>query len=182
MMLYRLLSVLLDYPNDEVCAHLDEFSDMVRSLEYASEPQRQAITGFVDWAQAQSPTEWQAKYVQTFDLTPDHSLYLTHHLLEEQDRDRGPTLVKLVEYFRACGFEIAEGQLPDYLPLLLEYVSTLPDERNAVSFLRQSHDAIAVVAHNLEQIDSPYGPLLNVVLEHSSQDAMTRHGLSSQGS
>ena len=72
---------------------------------------------FIAWAQALPFTELQEHYVKTFDLTPDNALYLTHHLFEEQDRARGPALVKLSEYFQAQGFAIEHGELPDYLPL-----------------------------------------------------------------
>jgi Nitrate reductase delta subunit len=58
--------------------------------------------------------------------------------------------------------------LPDYLPLLLEYISTLEDELSAREFLRQSAPVSEIVAQNLEKIDSPYAPLLRIVERHGS--------------
>ena len=111
-------------------------------------------------------TELQAHYVKTFDLTPDNALYLTHHLFEEQDRARGPALVRLSEYFTQQGFEIDRGELPDYLPLILEYVSTLPDMASARGFLEQTTDVANVLAKNLALMESPYAALLCMVARH----------------
>jgi len=108
----------------------------------------------------------QANYVKTFDQSPENALYLTHHLFEEQDRERGPTLVELADYYKSQGFEIESNELPDYLPLILEYVSTLDDETQARLFLKQSAEACEIVAANLESVHSPYAPLVRIVERH----------------
>lgn len=163
MRIYKLLSVLLEYPNAELREHLAEIEQMIGGLEHATPEDRQALLDFIAWAQALPSTELQEHYVKTFDLTPDNALYLTHHLFEEQDRARGPALVKLSEYFKAQGYTIDAGELPDYLPLLLEYVSTLPDEQNARKFLHQAVEVAALLARNLENMESPYALLLHIV-------------------
>ena len=131
MRLYKLLSVLLEYPTAELIEHLGEIEATIPALEQATGEDREALWNFLAWARGLPLTELQAHYVKTFDLTPDNALYLTHHLFEEQDRARGPALVRLSEYFTQQGFEIDRGELPDYLPLILEYVSTLPDMASA---------------------------------------------------
>ncbi|MGH8531354.1 MAG: nitrate reductase molybdenum cofactor assembly chaperone [Gammaproteobacteria bacterium] len=163
MWIYKLLSVLLEYPNAELREHLAETARMIGGLEHATPEDKQALLDFIAWAQALPFTELQEHYVKIFDLTPDNALYLTHHLFEEQDRARGPALVKLSEYFQAQGFAIEHGELPDYLPLLLEYVSTLPDEQNARKFLHQAVEVAALLARNLENMESPYALLLRIV-------------------
>ena len=70
---------------------------MIGGLEHATPEDQQALLDFIAWAQALPFTELQEHYVKIFDLTPDNALYLTHHLFEEQDRARGPALVKLSE-------------------------------------------------------------------------------------
>jgi nitrate reductase delta subunit len=166
MRLYKLLSVLLEYSTQELCEHFAEIEQVIPTLDQASDEDKQALRNFTAWARSLPLTEWQALYVKTFDLTPDNALYLTHHLFEEQDRGRGPTLVRLSEYFRTQGYEVGNGELPDYLPLLLEYVSTLPDASKAQRFLQQSAHVAAIVAQNLESIESPYAPLLRIVERH----------------
>ncbi|MGR9053247.1 MAG: nitrate reductase molybdenum cofactor assembly chaperone [Gammaproteobacteria bacterium] len=166
MRLYKILSLLLDYPTPELKAHWREIETLVSELDGASDADRAQTLDFMHWADALPFTEFQAVYVKTFDLTPDNALYLTHHLFEEQDRDRGPALVDLSEYLAAQGFGILNGELPDYLPLLLEYVSTLASMTEARLFLQQSSHAAQIVADNLDKIQSPYAPLLRIVERH----------------
>ncbi len=166
MQLYKLLSVLLEYPTRELIEHLGEIEGTIPALEQASGEDREALRTFVAWARGLPPTELQAHYVKTFDLTPDNALYLTHHFFEEEDRARGPALVRLSEYFTQHGFEIDRGELPDYLPLILEYVSTLPDMASARGFLEQTADVANVLAKNLVLIESPYAALLSIVARH----------------
>ncbi|MGH8651049.1 MAG: nitrate reductase molybdenum cofactor assembly chaperone [Gammaproteobacteria bacterium] len=163
MRIYKLLSVLLEYPSAELREHLAEIEQLIDTLEHVTEEDQQGLGKFIAWAQSLPFTELQEHYVKTFDLTPDNALYLTHHLFEEQDRARGPALVRLSEYFQAQGYAIEKGELPDYLPLLLEYVSTLPDAQNARQFLQQAVEVAALLAQNLENRESPYGLLLRIV-------------------
>ena len=166
MKLYKILSLLLEYPTSELCAHWDDLRDEILLLDNAVEKEKQSLLDFICWAERHVLTKLQETYVRTFDLTPDNALYLTHHLFEEQDRDRGPTLVELSEFFQSEGFAIEGGELPDYLPLVLEYVSTLEDERGARLFLKDSSRVAGVIAANLESQDSPYAPLLRIVENH----------------
>jgi len=113
-----------------------------------------------------SLTKLQASYVDMFDLKAANSLYLTYHLFDEQDRDRGPALIELSELYKSTGFEIGDGELPDYLPLILEYVATMDDEASAREFLQQTAQAVDIIATNLEKYDSPYASLLRIIESH----------------
>lgn len=166
MQVYKILSILLEYPTQEFLDHWDEMQQMIPLLDNTTEEDRQVLTAFMDWAGKLSLTRFQAEYVKTFDFTPDNALYLTHHLFEEQDRNRGPTLVDLSEFYKNQGFEISDGELPDYLPLVLEYVSMLESETDVRLFLQQSAHVSDIVAGNLEKIQSPYAPLLRIVERH----------------
>lgn len=165
MRLYKMLSVLLTYPDQEFWYHLDKIESLVTELE-ATPEDKEALSGFLHNLRGRSLIELQEDYVQTFDLTPDNTLHLTHHLFEEQDRNRGPTLIHLSEYFKSSGYELVENELPDYLPLLLEYVSTLEDRISARFFLRETNPAVAIIAENLEKTSSPYASLLRIVERH----------------
>ncbi len=166
MQLYKILSILLSYPNQELIEHLTELEQSIGGLKGASEADQEILHEFLNTLKDCSLTELQADYVQTFDLTADHSLHLTHHLYEEQDRARGPTLVNLIDYFKSTGLELKCKELPDYLPLLLEYASTLEDELSARVFLRETSPACATIADKLEEAGSPYAPLLRLVERH----------------
>ena len=160
MILYKVLSHLLDYPNQGLKEGIAEIREALSEPEISGE-ERQVINEFIDHlAQTELP-ELEKAYVKTFDMIPSHSLHLTHHLFGD-DRERGPALVDLGEHYKGMGLEARKGELPDYLPLILEYVSTLDDIAARV-FLSDALKVIIVIAGNLESSDSPYAPLLRVI-------------------
>jgi len=164
-MIYKLLSLLLDYPTQELSENWSEIEDTVSTLATLDETDKTAFETFIHWAQSMPLIKLQTNYVKTFDQSPNNALYLTHHLFEEQDRERGPALVELAEYYKSEGFEIDNAELPDYLPLVLEYVSSL-EPMDARLFLQQSANASEIIAGNLEKCESPYAALLRIVERH----------------
>jgi len=163
--IYKILSVLLEYPRQDLVENWQELKQILTDMPGLAEQDKAKLNDFISWASALSLTEFQAKYVDNFDMAAEHSLYLTYHLFDEQDRDRGPALIELAELYKSTGFEIGDGELPDYLPLILEYVSTMDDANSARTFLNQTTQAMDIIASNLEKNASPYAPLLRVV-EH----------------
>jgi nitrate reductase delta subunit len=167
-MFYRLLSKLLEYPDQEM---LDAVPELEAALQQGfADAERAAIAGFLRGFAAQDLTEAKAAYVQTFDLTPEHALHLTHHLFGD-DKNRGPALIDLTEYYKQYGFEITPSdgsftELPDYLPLVLEFAAQLEPEE-ARMFLSQWNKVLNQLAANLEKADSPYAPLVRLVEQHS---------------
>ncbi len=163
---YKVLSVLLEYPTKDLTAHWDDMNHLINELPNLSAEDEKILRGFTLWASSLSLTKFQAEYVNNFDMTAENSLYLTYHLFDEQDRDRGPALIELSELYKSTGFEIGSGELPDYLPLILEYVSTMDDEASAHAFLQQTSQAADIIASNLEKNESPYAPLVRMVARH----------------
>lgn len=161
MMLYKILARLLDYPDPELKDNLALIRQVVGAESAMTDEERQVILEFVDHLQQTPLIELEQEYVQTFDMVPEHSLHLTHHLFGD-DRGRGPALVDLGEHYKGMGLEAREGELPDYLPLILEYVSTL-DEMAAQVFLADAVKVLTVIAGNLENSGSRYAPLLRLV-------------------
>ncbi len=164
--IYKVLSVLLEYPKKELVAHWDDLNQVISELPNLANEDKELLSGFIHWASKLSLTKFQAEYVDNFDMTAENSLYLTYHLFDEQDRDRGPALIQLAELYKSTGFEIGDGELPDYLPLILEYVSTMDDEASARAFLQQTSQAADIIASNLEKNESPYAPLVRIVERH----------------
>ncbi len=164
--IYKILSVLLEYPKKELTDHWDELNQLINELSDLSSEDRKILSGFTQWASGLSLTKFQAEYVDNFDMTAENSLYLTYHLFDEQDRNRGPALIQLSELYKSTGFEIGDGELPDYLPLILEYVSTMDDKASAQAFLQQTSQAAEIIASNLEKNESPYAPLVRIVERH----------------
>lgn len=170
MILYNILSRLLDYPDPDLKGNLDLIREAVAGESELKTQERTVIEHFVDEMQGAPLMELQQEYVQTFDMVPEHSLHLTHHLFGD-DRGRGPALVDLSEHYKGMGLEMKEGEIPDYLPLILEYVATL-DEVAARLFLADAGKVLTVLAANLENAESRYAPLLRLV-EHRGHLAQT---------
>lgn len=161
MIIFTILSRLLDYPDPDLKANIEAIDEVVCSDTTIKEQEREALLAFLERLRGQSLVELQQEYVQTFDMVPEHSLHLTHHLFGD-DRGRGPALVDLSEHYKGMGLSMKEGELPDYLPLLLEYVSTL-DETAARLFLADAGKVLTVLAANLEASGSHYATLVRLV-------------------
>ncbi len=166
MRVFKILSVLLDYPELEVYEHLSEIADEVKNLNDISDTEREVLFNFIAWLQEQNVIELQGLYVQTFDLTAEHSLHLTHHLFGD-DRGRGPALVDLGEFYKETGWNADDKELPDYLPLILEFVST-QDEMAAKLFLNDAGKVVTQLASNLEEANSEYAKLLRLIEKRSN--------------
>ncbi|MCK4840742.1 MAG: nitrate reductase molybdenum cofactor assembly chaperone [Methylococcales bacterium] len=163
---YKVLSILLEYPTKDLVAHWGDINQVINKLPNLADEDKKILSGFTHWAATLSLTKFQAEYVNNFDMAAENSLYLTYHLFDEQDRDRGPALIELTELYKTTGFEIGSGELPDYLPLILEYVSTMDDQASAYAFLQQTAQAADIIATNLEKNESPYAPLVKMVARH----------------
>ena len=116
-------SRLLAYPDPAVWALLPEIAASLRQLP-ASEPMSMLVR-IVEQLQAMDLAEQAARYVATFDFDDAAALYLTAHELGDSRR-RGQALVELRALLRAAGFEETTEELPDYLPLLLEFLAHAP--------------------------------------------------------
>jgi nitrate reductase molybdenum cofactor assembly chaperone NarJ/NarW len=159
MRIYKLLSVLLDYPGEELRDNLPALREAV-----AAEPldggERAALEGFLNHVERTDALELQREYVETFDLKAQHSLHLTHHLLGD-DKNRGPALIDLSEYYKAWGLKAKDEELPDYLPLMFEFAATLEGDESRI-FLSQIGQILTILAGNLEESQSPWAPLVRI--------------------
>ena len=161
MHIYTILARLLDYPDAELLKGLPEIIQVLKQDPEISEQERDALMQLISWMQLHDLTALQSNYVQTFDMTPEHDLHLTHHLFGD-DSGRGPALIDLSEHYKGAGLEMEAGEIPDFLPLILEYVSTL-EKMQARVFLGDASKVIKVLADNLEKKESPYARLLRIV-------------------
>ena len=123
----HLLSLLLQYPSKDLQAVSGEIRQRLkddRSLEANSV---EALNPLLTRLATSDIYDAQETYVELFDRGRAHSLHLFEHVYGES-RDRGQAMVDLRERYLAAGLEPTGNELPDYLPLFLDYCSTLPDE------------------------------------------------------
>lgn len=165
MRIYKVLSILLDYPEEELMDHLVDVRELVIKERGLAGKDREEIVKVLDWMESRTLIELQQNYVQTFDSRPENSLHLTHHLFGDDDRGRGPALINLGEHYKGAGLSPVKGELPDYLPLVLEYLSTLEEEKAGL-FLCNASETLTILAENLEREDSPYASLVRIVERH----------------
>ncbi len=171
MQLYKILSVALEYPEEELIDNLPEIRALVNESTDIDAEEKAALQGFFDYLTSKPLTEIQVEYVNTFDRVPEHSLHLTHHLFgDESDRNRGPALIDLSEMFKSYGVKTVTNELPDYLPLLLEFVSTL-NRDEATVFLSDVHKVLSILSDNLGTANSPYAAPLSII---ESRATLTR--------
>ncbi|PLX63505.1 nitrate reductase molybdenum cofactor assembly chaperone [Sedimenticola selenatireducens] len=161
MLIYNIMARLLDYPDDELMQNLPGIIDAINQDDDIGPQEKEDLLNLVSWMNMHDLTGLQSQYVQTFDMVPEHDLHLTHHLFGD-DRGRGPALIDLSEYYKASGLEVEGKEIPDFLPLILEYVSTL-DDLQARVFLGDAAKVLKVIGDNLEKAESPYARILRIV-------------------
>lgn len=165
MTLFKLLSALFEYPDRAMLQAVPELMTIIGEDAAIAPAEREAIAAFASWLADSDLTEAQAGYVKIFDMTPEHALHLTHHLFGD-DKNRGPALIDLGEYYKSYGLELGTNELPDYLPLVLEFASML-DPVEAKVFLDPFAKAIAQLGANLDAAKSPWAPLVRLIEAHA---------------
>ena len=159
----KLISVLLDYPRPELWQHADDIRDAAADPVSLSPQQRIALTGFVEALLALDPMDAEERWLSLFDRGRAMSLLLFEHIHGES-RDRGQAMVDLVETYRRAGFELGVRQLPDYLPLVLEFLSTRPTDEISDWLKHVGHILELLAARSLER-ESPYAALFECLVE-----------------
>lgn len=157
MNIYKILSVLLCYPEQALIDDLPVIYDLLDEMKIDNQP----ITPLLLELANKDLIELQESYVQTFDRTPTQSLHLFEHIHGE-DRMRGTAMVDLMEEYKSMGFEMVTDELPDYLPLFLEFLSVC-DENKAKELLGSAIDVISHVGKKLTANDSTYAGIFNLL-------------------
>ena len=164
MSMFKLIGVLMDYPQDELWQHGDELLDAVAESGLSAS-RRKALLAFVSELLASDPLEAQDAWLSLFDRGRSMSLLLFEHIHGES-RDRGQAMVDLIEAYRKNGLHLSAKELPDYLPLLLEYLSQRPEEE-ARDWLHHVNHIVALLAARAGERKSPYAVLFEILVEYA---------------
>lgn len=159
----HILSILLRYPDEAVQQAAPELADLLVGDGLVSRGQCTALEPLIDDLAGGDLLDLQERYVALFDRGRAVSLHLFEHVHGES-RDRGQAMVDLRDRYEAQGLEIAAKELPDYLPLFLEYLSTLPPAR-AREELAQPGLIISALAERLEERGTPYAAPMRVLAD-----------------
>ena len=167
----RVLAALLGYPDAEVHVYLSEMREILLgecALSAARMAELDVLIGSLERA---DPMENEAAYVELFDRGRGTSLHLFEHV-HGDSRDRGPAMVDLAQTYEKAGLYLAPGELPDYLPAVLEFVSTQP-AREAAAFLDEMTHIFTALFSALQQRESPYASVLAALLELAGEQIQT---------
>lgn len=167
---HMIASLLLDYPGEGWFERLD----LLRSeAELLPREVGELFIEFIDDARAAGQLAWQRNYVVTFDLKRKCSLYLSYFATGDT-RKRGTALVTFIEAYRAAGWELDADELPDFLPLVLEF-SARSEDPIAEALLASHIEGIEVLRAALEAMDSPWAKVVrSVTLSLPPVDRATR--------
>ncbi len=165
----RTLAVLLGYPDDGLRQALPQMREVLRAEQALSAPRLAEIEALLALLARRDTLDNEAEYVALFDRGRATSLHLFEHV-HGDSRDRGPAMIDLAQTYEKAGLYLAEGELPDYLPVVLEFVSTQPP-REAQAFLSEMAHIFNAVFSALQKHQSPYASVLGALLELAGEKA-----------
>lgn len=169
MQLLKVLARVLEYPTDELQASKDALVAAVLEDSRLPRQNKEQLLRCLDRLCSGDLLDLQEAYVGTFDKGRATSLLLFEHVHGES-RDRGQAMVDLMEEYRSNGLEIDARELPDYLPLFLEYLSTRPWEE-VRNWLEDIHHILGLLGERLYQRESFYHVVMDSLLVLSGREA-----------
>lgn len=161
MKTFKALSALLSYPTADLQPAIPAIREVLEAEGLLAFDQRLALEPLLTGMEEGDIYDLQERYVLLFDRSRTLSLNLFEHIHGES-RDRGGAMVDLLETYRTGGFDLTGPELPDHLPVLLEYLSTRP-VAEAKELLSDAGHIIAVLAERLARRDTPYAAVLTAL-------------------
>lgn len=156
MAIYPILSALLSYPDHALLQALPEMREMLTPV------QRTQLAPLFDaLSTSDDLIDLQEQYVATFDRRPSHSLHLFEHI-HGQSRDRGQAMVDLREEYLRHGLVLDTSELPDYVPLFLEFLGQIPPHESS-ALLGDAIHVLARIGDKLTEYGSPYAAVFAVL-------------------
>jgi nitrate reductase molybdenum cofactor assembly chaperone NarJ/NarW len=165
----RVLARLLGYPDAELRGHLPEMRDALRAERAVADARLAELELLLDALASADPLDAEAAYVQLFDRSRATSLHLFEHV-HGDSRDRGPAMIDLAQTYDQAGLHLAPSELPDYLPAVLEFVSTQPP-REARAFLGEMAHIFNALFSALRERQSAYASAIGALLELAGEKA-----------
>lgn len=158
---FKILAALLTYPTTEIQEVVSDFLPLLKDEGLLSAASIKQLKPLITEYRELDLLDLQERYVLLFDRTRSLSLHLFEHVHGES-RDRGQAMVDLKSMYEAKGLEINSIEMPDFLPLFLEYLSILPCEE-ALELLQEPAHVIAAVGERLGKRDSSYAAVMGAL-------------------
>lgn len=167
MRTFKVLSALLCYPTEALIAAAPEFAAILKAEALLSPQRRQAVEALIEQIATGEVYDLQERYGLLFDRSKTLSLHLFEHVHGES-RDRGQAMVDLKAMYEEADLVIAANELPDYLPLFIEFLSTRPLATGR-ELLGQTAHILAALAERLGRRQSSYKAVLDALVEVAAE-------------
>jgi nitrate reductase delta subunit len=168
MIVFRALSALLSYPSEEMRRALPEIADTIRTTSIVTPAEQRGLLDLIDELGSGDLLAAEERYVDLFDRGRALSLNLFEHLHGES-RDRGEAMVELKQVYERAGFELSANELPDYLPVVLEYLSCR-DLTEAREMLADCAAILTTIGRSLVARQSRYAAVLQALLVFAGEN------------
>lgn len=165
----RALAWLLRYPDDSLRAVAADLQTALHAEGALAASRLAELDALVRKLVTDAPLRTAAEYVELFDRGRRTALHLFEHV-HGDSRDRGPAMIDLAQTYERTGLLMAAGELPDYLPVALEFASTQPPLQ-AREFLRETAHIVRTIMSALLERGSPYASVLASVLDLAGERA-----------
>lgn len=158
----KVLSLLLTYPTPELLQASEELKAILYKEAVLPAPHIASVAALIDDMAARDPYDAQERYILLFDRTRSLSLHLFEHVHGES-RDRGQAMVDLIKVYEDAGYSPTASELPDFLPLFLEFASTR-EPPEAIDLIGQPASVLAALRERLAKRQSPYAAVFGSLL------------------
>lgn len=168
-MTLRVFARLLSYPDTTLRKHLPSMREALHEEAAVSAGRLAELDALIDSLGRGDGLDIEEVYVEMFDRGRATSLHLFEHV-HGDSRDRGPAMIDLAQTYEKAGLFLAPGEMPDYLPAVLEFVSTQP-AAEARAFLSEMAHIFSTIFAALQQRQSAYASIIGALLELAGEQA-----------
>ena len=169
----KVVSLLMQYPNEGYFRTLPEIKSLVGKMHRG--PRRASIEKFISHIECEDAFHVQEEYTALFDMSPSTTLNVTYHLWGDGEK-RARLLTRLQQLYARAGLEKKSLELPDFLPLILEFLASVPESKRS-EVIKTSLEGVKTLVERLKPIASHYAgllePLIELILEPEEEQAAT---------
>jgi nitrate reductase delta subunit len=166
---YKTMAILLQYPNKDLLHCVPELESYT-GLMPAGKAQR-VIENFLGYLKSEPMLKLQQNYTAAFDMNPSTTLNMTYHLFGEGEKRAG-MMGRLQQCYYAAGYDGPANDLPDFLPLMLEFLALCPDP-SMIDLFWQCCAALDGLIERLREMTRPYADLLDLLADDYKQRFIT---------
>jgi nitrate reductase delta subunit len=169
---FKLLSVLLQYPDEEYLIRIKKMEGFLTGM--VQNELKNSCLNFLNYLKTRAPIRLQESYTAVFDMNPETTLNLTYHMFGDNEKRAG-MLTRLQQIYLDAGYECTTGELPDYLPLMLEFLSACP-EANGIALIWECFKNLNQYVDRLQQTAPAYSALLQPLVHMAANRFQTKAG------